>query len=39
MEAKFTFKGEPKTELPDLPPLEETATSPVSGPGEAAAGE
>jgi ATP-dependent Clp protease ATP-binding subunit ClpC len=30
VEAVFTFKGEPKSELPDLPPIEEPA-----GTGEA----
>ena len=26
-EAQFTFKGEAKSELPDLPPIEEPATT------------
>jgi ATP-dependent Clp protease ATP-binding subunit ClpC len=27
VEAKFTFRGEAKSELPDLPPLEEPAAT------------
>src|SRR4051812_13707975 len=35
-EATFTFKGEAKAELPDLPPIEETVGTGDSGPAEAA---
>jgi ATP-dependent Clp protease ATP-binding subunit ClpC len=27
VEAKFTFQGNPKSELPDLPPIEEPAAT------------
>jgi ATP-dependent Clp protease ATP-binding subunit ClpC len=37
-EATFTFRGEHKSELPDIPPFQETATGPASG-GDVATGE
>jgi ATP-dependent Clp protease ATP-binding subunit ClpC len=37
-EATFTFKGNPKSELPDLPPLEEAATGETGTTGSADAG-
>jgi ATP-dependent Clp protease ATP-binding subunit ClpC len=35
-EAQFTFKGEMKSELPDLPPIQEAAATPGTTTGDAA---